>query len=82
MNFKKKTKPKSLEKKKKNKKKKFVLENLYNLFEGREKVLDAFESKIFTIKSTDAGILNPGHSKLKILTSKQMLQRLPIAFTK
>ena len=82
MNFKKKTKPKSLEKKKKNKKKKFVLENLYNLFEGREKVLDAFESKIFTIKSTDAGILNPDHSKLKILTSKQMLQRLPIAFTK
>ena len=80
MNFKKKTKPKSLEKK--NKKKKFVLENLYNLFEGREKVLDAFESKIFTIKSTDAGILNPDHSKLKILTSKQMLQRLPIAFTK
>ena len=81
MNFKKKAKPKSLEKKK-NKKKKFVLENLYNLFEGREKVLDAFESKIFTIKSTDAGILNPDHSKLKILTSKQMLQRLPIAFTK
>ena len=55
---------------------------MYNLFEGREKVLDAFESKIFTIKSTDAGILNPGHSKLKILTSKQMLQRLPIALTK
>ena len=80
MNFKKKTKPKSLEKKKREKK--FVLENLYNLFEGREKVLDAFESKIFTIKSTDAGILNPGHSKLKILTSKQMLQRLPIALTK
>ena len=82
MNFKKKAKPKSLEKKKKTRKKNFVLENLYNLFEGREKVLDAFESKIFTIKSTDAGILNPDHSKLKILTSKQMLQRLPIAFTK
>ena len=26
-----------------------------------------------------AAILNPGHSKLIILTSKQMLQRLPIA---
>ena len=26
-----------------------------------------------------AGILNPNHSKLKILSPKQMLQRLPIA---
>ena len=26
-----------------------------------------------------AGILNPNHSKLKVLTPKQMLQRLPIA---
>ena len=30
-------------------------------------------------KSKGAGILNPDHSKLKILTPKQMLQRLPIA---
>ena len=56
-----------------------VLENLYNSFEGREKVLDGFESKIFSIKSRGAGILNSNHSKLKILTPKQMLQRLPIA---
>ena len=47
--------------------------------EGREKVLDAFESKIFSIKSKGAGILNPNHSKLEILTPKQMLQRLPVA---
>ena len=31
------------------------------------------------IKSKGSGILNPDHSKLEILTSKQMLQRLPIA---
>ena len=52
---------------------------MYNFFEGREKILDAFESKIFSIKSKDAEILNPNHSKLKILSPKQMLQRLPIA---
>ena len=52
---------------------------MYNFFEGREKVLDAFESKIFSIKSKGAGILNPNHSKLKVLTPKQMLQRLPMA---
>ena len=44
-----------------------------------EKVLDAFESKIFLIKSKGAQILNPNHSKLKVLTPKQMPQRLPIA---
>ena len=52
---------------------------MYNFFEGREKILDAFESKTFLIKSKDAGILNPSHSKLKVLTPKQILQRLPIA---
>ena len=52
---------------------------MYNFFEVREKVLDAFESKIFSIKSKGAGILNPNHSKLEILTPKQMLQRLPVA---
>ena len=76
MNFRKNTKPRSQEKKQE---KKIVLDNLYNFFEGREKVLDAFEIKIFSIKSKGAGILNPYHSKLKVLTSKQMLQRLPIA---
>ena len=76
MNFRKNTKPRSQEKKQE---KEIVLKNLYNFFEGREKILDAFESKIFSIKSKGAGILNPNHSKLKILSPKQMLQRLPIA---
>ena len=49
-------------------------------FEGREEILDAFESKIFSTKSKGEGILKPDHSKLKILTNKQILQRLPIAF--
>ena len=52
---------------------------MYNFFEGREKTQDAFERKIFLIKSKGARILNPDHSKLKVLTPKQMLQRLPIA---
>ena len=74
MNFKKKTKPKSPGKKHRSWK--------LVLLEGREKVLDALESKIFSIKSKCAGILNLDHSKLKILTpinSKQILQRLPVA---
>ena len=76
MNFRKNTKPKSEEQKQENE---IVLENLYNFFEGREKLLDTFESKIFSIKSKGVGILNLNHSKLKILTPKQMLQRLQIA---
>ena len=42
-------------------------------------VLDGFESKIFPLKSNGSGLLNTNHSKLKILTPKQMLQRLLIA---
>ena len=76
MNFRKNTKPRSQEKKQE---KEIVLENLYNIFEGREKILEAFESKIFSIKSKGTGILNLNHSKLKILTHKKMLQRLLIA---
>ena len=64
---------------KKNKKKKIVFDILYNFFEGREKVLNAFSSKIFLIKSKGSGLLNTNRSKLKILTPKQMLQRLSIA---
>ena len=52
---------------------------MYNFFEGRKKILDAFESKIFSIRSKGAGILNPNHSKFNILTDKQKLQRLWIA---
>ena len=54
MNFRDKTKPKDEEKKKK---KKDVLTNLYKFFEGREKVLNAFDSKIFPIKTKDTGYL-------------------------
>ena len=76
VNFRANTKPRSQEKKRE---KEIVLENLHNFFQGREKILNAFESKIFLTKSKGAGILNPNHSKLKTLTPKQMLQRLPIA---
>ena len=54
---------------------------MYNFFDGRKKVLNAFESKIFSIKSKGSGLLNTDHSKLKTLTPKQMVQRLPIALS-
>ena len=75
MNFKKNTKPKSPEEKQE---KDIIPKNFYLFLEGRERVLDAFESKVFSTKSKGVGILNPDHSKLKILAPKQMLQRLPI----
>ena len=46
---KKNTRPQGSEKKKKEKN--VVDKNSYNLFEDRERVLDAFESKIFPIKT-------------------------------
>ena len=65
----------------KNKQKKNVLNNLYNLFEGRERVLNAFDSKIFPIKIEGTGLSDKvaDHSNLKILTPKKTLQKLPIA---
>ena len=71
-----KTKPKKKENKKE---KEIVCKNVYNFYNGREMVLNAFKSKIFLRKSEGTFILNSDHSKLKILTLKQMLQRLPIA---
>ena len=59
--------------------KNIVLKNLYELFAAREILLDGFDRKIFLIKSKTSGLLNTDRSKLKILTPKQMLQRLPIA---
>ena len=47
INFRKNTKPKSQEKKQE---KGIVLGNLHKFWEGREKILDAFESKIFLTK--------------------------------
>ena len=42
-------------------------------------ILNGFESKIFLTKSTGTGILSTDNSKLKILTTKEMLHRLAIA---
>ena len=75
-NFTDKTRPQN-DKKKQDKE--IVLKNLYNFFEASEILLDDFDSKVFLIKSKGSGLLNTDHSKFKILTSKQMLQRLPIA---
>ena len=74
--FIKKTKSKSDKKKQK---REIAKENLYNFYNAKEMVLNGFKSKIFLTKSTGTGALNTDNSKLKILTSKQMLQRLPIA---
>ena len=77
MNFKKQLKSKSWGKKQQ---KEDVLQNLYNLFEDRERVLSAFDSKISPTKTegTDFSDKVSDHSNLKILTPRQMLQRLPI----
>ena len=76
--FKKKTKPQNPKKKQENKD---TLKNLYALFEGRGRVLNAFDSKIFPIKIEGTGFSDKvsDHSNLKILTPKQILQRLSIA---
>ena len=52
---------------------------MHKFFSAREMVLNAFKRKVFSIKSKGSSLLNTDHSKLKILTPKQMLQRLPIA---
>ena len=59
--------------------KEITLNNLNNFYEAREMVLNGFKNKIFLTKSTGTGLFNTDNSKLKILTPKQMLQRLPIA---
>ena len=62
MNFKSKTKPQNPEEKKQ--KKDDILKNLCTLFDGRERVFDAFECKIFPTKTKGSGLLNLDHSKL------------------
>ena len=52
--------------------KKKISENVYSLYEGRELILNAFKSEIFPLKATNG-------KGIKILTPKQILQRLPIA---
>ena len=56
-----------------------TLSTLNNFYEAREMVLNGFKSKIFLTKSRGTGLFNTDNSKLKVLTPKQMLQRLPIA---
>ena len=72
-NFNDRTRPKAL----KNKEiKETTLNTLNNVYEAREMVLNGFKSGTFLIKSTGSSLTD--HSKLKVLTPKQMLQRLPI----
>ena len=68
-----KTRPKNYKKKQE---KETASDNLYKFFSARKMVLDGFKSKMFSIKSKRSALLN---SKLKILTPKQIVQRLPIA---
>ena len=58
--------------KKKNNNKRNVSNTAKILYEGRELVINAFQSGLFSLKSTTG-------TTLQILTPKQMLQRLPIA---
>ena len=58
---------------KKNNNKRNIFNTAKNLYEGRELVINVFKSGLFPLKSTTG-------TGLKILTPKQMLQRLPIAF--
>ena len=70
LNFNNKSRPKTKDDKKKTKKN--ILNSTQNLSCGRELVINACKSGLFPLKSTTG--IGP-----KILTSKQMLQRLPIA---
>ena len=74
--FIKETRPKDYDKKQE---KEIVIKHLHNFLKTREMVLNGFKSKMFLTKSTGTGVLNADNSKLKILTSKQMLQQLTIA---
>ena len=87
--FRKTAKPKESVKKER---KGLTLKNAIILLTRRQKVLNAFESRIFIrgkqgkgIKSISDRVANlsdrkvSDHNQLKVLTPKQMLQRLPIA---
>ena len=56
-----------------------VIKNLRNFYNGRKKAINAFNSKIFPIKTKGTGYLESKTSSFKILTPNQMLKRLPIA---
>ena len=55
-----------------------TLNSLNKFYEAREMVIIGFKSKIFLRKSTGISLFDTDNSKLKVLTPKQMLQRLPI----
>ena len=74
--FSEKMRPKSY---KKRQEKEIACDNLHKFYDGREMVLNSFKSGIFPTKFKGFGILNTDNPKLKILTPKQMLKRLPIA---
>ena len=69
LNFNNKTRPKNKDGKKT---KKNILNSAHNLYYGRELVINTFKSGLFPLKPTTG-------TRLKVLTPKQMLQRLPIA---
>ena len=84
--FKESTKPKNLDTKEK---KALAFENEIRLLKGKQKVLNAFESKILPTGKQTQGkcpfILAQvakvsDHAQIKMLTPEQMLQRLPITF--
>ena len=51
-----------------------------NFYNGRKKVINAFNSKILPIKTKGTGYLESNPSSFKILTPNQTLKILPIAF--
>ena len=57
--------PQDMEKKQE---KKAVLKNFYNFFEGREKVLNAFNNKIFLIETKGSSYLESEPPNFEILT--------------
>ena len=68
--------PETLEKRQN---KKYTLENLKALYTGRQEVLEAFQNGIFSVnKTSSTGFSDYRQSNLKVLTPKQMFQRLPI----
>ena len=80
LSFRKRVKPKNPQKKRK---KKDVLENFF-FFEDRDRVLNAFDGKLYPTKveGKDFSDKVSDYSNLKILTPKQMLQRLDHAHVK
>ena len=82
-NFNSKVKPRNPE----NKQKENCFSNVYSVFDSRERVLDAFQIKIFQIKNKGTGFSDlptrdkvSQHSNLKILSPTKMLGRLLIVF--